>query len=113
MTSHITSQKTVAFRQSKNLKVRQNNLLLNNDVVKNNTDVIILIRRLMLKFFWLKSRDVLYQVSSDLGEVVKNFYSSFSDVGQKTAWYRVNSRRKMESLCWTINSSKSDFNAQK
>ena len=35
----------------------------------------------MLKFL-LKSKDVLYQVSSDLGEV-STFYSSFSDAGQK------------------------------
>ena len=32
--------------------------------------------------FLLKSKDVLYQVASDLGEV-KCFYSSFSDAGQK------------------------------
>ena len=36
---------------------------------------------LMLKFL-LKSKDVLYQVSIDLGEV-KIFYNSFSDAGQK------------------------------
>ena len=30
----------------------------------------------------LKSTDVLYQVSNDLGEV-NSFYNSFSDVGQK------------------------------
>ena len=30
----------------------------------------------------IKSKDVLYQVSSDLGEV-NSFYSSFSDAGQK------------------------------
>ena len=35
-----------------------------------------------IKFFWLKSKDELYQVSNDLGEV-NNFYSSFSDAGQK------------------------------
>ena len=39
------------------------------------------VARLMLTFL-LKSKDVLYQVSSDLGEV-KIFYSSFSDAGQK------------------------------
>ena len=57
----------------------------------------------MLKFL-LKSKDsctkeVLYQVSSDLGEV-NSFYSSFFDAGQKAplpfksikkpAWYRIN-----------------------
>ena len=51
----------------------------------------------MLKFL-LKPKDVLYQVSSGLGEV-NSFYSSFSDAGQKAplpfkdskklAWYRV------------------------
>ena len=48
---------------------------------KNDADIIILIMWLMLKFL-LKSKDVLYQVSSDLGEA-NNFYSSFSDADQK------------------------------
>ena len=39
----------------------------------------------MLLKFLLKSRDVLYHVSSDLGEV-KCLYSSFSDTGQNTPW---------------------------
>ena len=56
-------------------------LVLNDYVIKNTADVIILITWLMLTFL-LKSRDVVYQVSSDLGEV-KCFYSSFSDAGQK------------------------------
>ena len=56
-------------------------LLLNDYVIKNTADVIILITWLMLTFL-LKSRDVVYQVSNDLGEV-KCFYSSFSDAGQK------------------------------
>ena len=46
-----------------------------------NDDVIILIMRLMLKSL-LKSKDVLYQVSSDFGEI-NSFYSSFSDAEQK------------------------------
>ena len=57
-------------------------LLLNDDVVKNIADVIILVMWLMLESL-LKSKDVLYQVSSNLGEVNK-FYSSFSDMSQKT-----------------------------
>ena len=36
----------------------------------------------MLKFL-LMSKDLLYQNSSDFGEV-KSFYNSFSDAGQKT-----------------------------
>ena len=56
-------------------------LLLNDYVIKNNADFIISITGLMLKFL-LKSKDVLYHVSSDLGEV-NSFYSSFSDAGQK------------------------------
>ena len=43
-------------------------VLLNDYVIKNNTDIIILITWLMLKFL-LKSKGVLYQVLSDLGEV--------------------------------------------
>ena len=35
----------------------------------------------MLRFL-LNSKDVLYQVSSELGKAV-SFYNSFSDVGQK------------------------------
>ena len=46
-------------------------------------DFIILITWLMLKFL-LKHKGVLYQVSSDLGEV-KCFYSSFSDSGLKAS----------------------------
>ena len=80
--SHYFSKTIVEFRQRKNLKVRQKNLLSNNFVIKNNADIIILITRLILKFL-LKSKDVLYQVSSDLGEV-NSFYSSFSDADQKT-----------------------------
>ena len=56
-------------------------LLLNDYVIKNTADVIIFITWLMLTFL-LKSRDVVYQVSSDLGEV-KCCYSSFSDADQK------------------------------
>ena len=51
------------------------------DVIKNNGDVIILITCVKLKSL-LKSKDVLYQVSSDLGEV-HSLYSSFSVRGQK------------------------------
>ena len=63
------------------MKVRQKNLLLSDDVIKNSADVIILITWLILKFL-LKSKDAMYQVSSDLGEV-NRFYSGFSDAGQK------------------------------
>ena len=55
--------------------------MLNDYTIKNNADVIVLIMWLMFKFL-LKSKDALYQVSSDLGEV-KCFYSSFSDAGEK------------------------------
>ena len=41
--SHYFSKKAVHFRQRKNLKVRLKKLLLNDDVIKNNADVIILI----------------------------------------------------------------------
>ena len=58
---------------------------------------------MLTKLFWLilesllKSKDKLYQVSSDLGEV-NSFYSSFSDAAnpantanpsKNPAWYRV------------------------
>ena len=46
------------LRQRKNLKDKKK-ILLNNDVIKNNADVIILITWLMLKLL-LKSKDVLY-----------------------------------------------------
>ena len=57
-------------------------ILLNNDVFQNNVDVIILITCLKLKFL-LKSKDMLHQVSIDLGGV-NSFYSSFSDASEKT-----------------------------
>ena len=50
---------------------------------KKNVNVIILITCLMLKLL-LKSKYVLYQVLSDLGEV-NSFCSSFSEVGQKAS----------------------------
>ena len=72
-------------------------MFLNNGAIKNDVDVIILITQLMFKLL-SKSKDVLYQVSSDLGEV-KSFYSSFPDADQKgplpsrsskkSAWYMV------------------------
>ena len=65
-------KKTGDFRQKENLKVRQKKLL-------SNDDVITVITRLLLKLL-LKTIDVFYQVSSDLGEV-NSFYSNFSDVG--------------------------------
>ena len=43
-------------------------MLLNDDFFKNNADVIILITWLMLKCL-LKSKYVLYEVSSDLGKI--------------------------------------------
>ena len=67
--SHYFSKKTVEFRQRKNLEVRQKKLLLKKYVIKNNGSVIILIAS-------IKTKDDLYQVSNDLGEV-KSFYSSF------------------------------------
>ena len=48
--SHYFSKKAVHFKQRKNLKIRQS-LLLNNNVIKSNADVIVLITWLMLKFF--------------------------------------------------------------
>ena len=78
--SHHFSKKSINFRQRENLKVKTKKLLLN-DVIKNNADIIILIMWLMLKFL-LKFKDVLRQVSCDLGEV-KSFYSSSSEAGQK------------------------------
>ena len=51
-------------------------------IIKINADFIILITWLMLKLLF-KSKDMLFQVSSDLGEK-KSFYSSFSDAGQKS-----------------------------
>ena len=43
--------------------------MLNDDVIKNNADAIILITWLLLKVL-LKSKDVLYQVSSDFDEAL-------------------------------------------
>lgn len=73
-------------------------MLLNDKAIKNNAGINILITWLMSKFM-VKSKGVVYQVSSDLCEV-NSYYSSFSDVGQKAhlpskisekpAWYRVN-----------------------
>ena len=65
--SHYFSKTAVDFRQRKNLNVKQKDLLLNHFVVKNKTDANILITWLISKFV-LKSKDVLYQISSDLGE---------------------------------------------
>ena len=56
-------------------------MLLNDYVIKNIAGVIILIMWLMMKFL-LNSKDVLFQVSSDLVEV-NSLYSGFSDAGQK------------------------------
>ena len=52
-------------------------LLLNDNVNKTNVDVIIFITGLMLKPL-IKSKYVLYHVSSDLGDL-NSFYSSFSE----------------------------------
>ena len=58
--NHYFSKKnTVDFSQRKKLKVRQKNMLLDNDVVKNNADVIILIMRLISRVL-LQSRDMFY-----------------------------------------------------
>ena len=51
-------KKALHFKQRKNLKIRQENFLLNDYVIKSNADVIILITWLMLKFL-LKSKDML------------------------------------------------------
>ena len=75
--SHYFSKKQLALGKGKIWKQDKKNLLSNNYVIKNNADVIIFIRWLMLN-----PEDVLYLVSSDLSEV-KCFYGSFSDAGQK------------------------------
>ena len=60
-------------------------MLLKDGFIKNNNEVIILIMWLVLKFL-LKSKDVLYQASSDLSEI-NSFYGSFPDESQKkTPW---------------------------
>ena len=96
--SHYFWRKPADFRQRKNLKVKQKKLLLNDYVIKNNVDVIFFITWLMLKFL-LKSKDVLYQVSSDLGEL-NAFIAVFLmqakkppafESSKKLAWYRVKS----------------------
>ena len=79
--SHYFSKKATDFKRRKSLKVRLIIFFLIDDIIKNNTDAIILIKWLMFKFL-LKSKDVLHQVSSDMGEV-NSFYSSFSDAGKK------------------------------
>ena len=55
---------------------------MNDEILRNNANVIILIVRLMLKYS-LNSKDVLYQSSSDLGEENSFDSSSFSDTCQK------------------------------
>ena len=75
------SKKTVDFRQRKNFKLRQKSFLFHDDVIKNNDQIIILIMWLMLKFL-LKSKNLLYQVSCDLG-ALNSFYSGFFDADQK------------------------------
>ena len=79
--SHYFSKKTVDYSQRENLKVKQKNWFLNDDVIKNNAKVIILITWLISRFL-LKSKNVLYEVSSDLSEV-NSFYSSFPEADQK------------------------------
>ena len=54
---------------------------MNDNILKNDADIIIVITWLKLKSL-LESKEVLYQVSSDLGEV-NSFYNSFSNMGQK------------------------------
>ena len=78
---YFSKKKQLNLGKVKNLKVTQRKLLLNDDFFKNNADVIVLITWLMLKCL-LKSKYVLYEVSSDLGKM-NNFYSSFSDTVQK------------------------------
>ena len=79
--SLLFNRKQLTLGKGKIWKQDKKKLLLNDYVIKNNVDVIILIKWLMLAFF-LKSKDVFYQVSSDLSEV-NGFYNSFSDEGQK------------------------------
>ena len=78
--NHYFSRKQLTLGKKK-LKVRQKEMLLNDYIMKNIAGVIILIMWLMMKFL-LKSKDVLYQVSSDL-VVVNSLYSSFSNAGRK------------------------------
>ena len=78
--NHYFSRKQLTLGKKK-LKVRQKEMLLNDYIMKNIAGVIILIMWLMMKFL-LKSKDVLYQVSSDLVEV-NSLYSSFSNAGRK------------------------------
>ena len=57
----------------------------------------------MLKFL-LKSKNVLYEVSSDLGEM-KCFYSSFSDAGQEapvTAFQKFKNAWRARTLTYEI-----------
>ena len=86
-------------------------MLLNDYIIKNNADVTILITWLMLKFL-LKSKDVLYQVSSVLGEV-NSFCSSFSNVGQ-TASLPFKSLKNIGLIRYRVNRfSKTDTDTQK
>ena len=79
--SNYFSKKTVNSGKGKISKYDKKNLLVNDDVIKNNVDVIILITWLMLKFL-VTSENVLCQVSSNLGKV-NNFYGRFYEAGQK------------------------------
>ena len=88
------------------MKVRPKTLFLNEDTIKNNPDVLILITWPMLKFL-LMSKDVLYQVSSDLIKG-NSFYSSFSDAAKKAplpfksskkpGWHRVKKLKLYKNL---------------
>ena len=55
--------------------------MFNDYIINNYTRVIILIKQLILPFL-SKFKDVLYQVSSDLGKV-NSLHRISSDMGQK------------------------------
>ena len=77
----ITFPKKKRWREEKEKFKRQKKLLLNDEFTKNNVNIIILITWLMKKC-QVKFKDVLHQVSSDLGEL-NSFYSSFSEAGKR------------------------------
>ena len=73
---HYFSKTQLTLGKEKTWKTKK--LLLNDDIIKNNVDIIILITRLMV----VKVKRLVYKVASDLGKE-NSFSGSFSDNGQK------------------------------
>ena len=74
---HYFSKTQLTLVKEKNWKTKK--LWLNDDVIKNNAAIIILITWLMV----VKFKTLVYKVASDLGKE-NSFSGRFSDNGQKS-----------------------------